>query len=344
MLHDISIADYFACYAHIPIIDVRSPGEFKKGHIPNAITIPLFSDDERADIGTVYKQVSQEKAIELGYKYVNPKLQSFITKALLAAPSKKVVVHCWRGGMRSHAFAKHLAENGFDDVWVIEKGYKAYRNLVLSSFDAEVDLKVIGGYTGSGKTHLLKVLKDNGHQVIDLEGIANHKGSAFGSIGEADQPTIEQFENNLFEKWRSIDFTQPVFLEDESFNIGGVKLPKNLYDKMRQAVVYFLDIPKEKRATMLVDDYAKFDNILLKEGIFKITKRLGDLNTRVAIKALEQNDYFKVAMITLNYYDKSYLRGVLRRDKDRIVRIKLPDVNANYNADQVKRVIEEHRI
>lgn len=184
---DILINEYFSAYASYPVIDVRSPGEFKKGHIVGAYNIPLFTDAERAHVGTVYKQKGPDKAMSLGLEYVTPKLRWFVEQAALVAPQKKVVVHCWRGGMRSHAFAEHLEENGFEDVKVIEKGYKAFRNFVLDSFTVEMQLKVIGGYTGSGKTRILSRLKEEGCQVIDLEGLACHKGSAFGSIGEDDQ-------------------------------------------------------------------------------------------------------------------------------------------------------------
>ncbi len=341
---DIQIDQYFQQYHHIPIIDVRSPGEFEKGHIPGAFNVPLFSDNERAHVGTVYKQEGQEKAIDLGYLYVKPKLDWFIKEALRIAPGKQVAVHCWRGGMRSHAFADHLTENGFEDVMVIKQGYKAFRNHVLSSFDVDVDLKVIGGYTGSGKTHILKNLMELDCQVIDLEGIAKHKGSAFGGIGEDSQPTVEQFENDLYMQWRKLDYSRPVYIEDESHNIGAVKIPMNLYTKIREAKVFFLDVPKEYRAKLLVQDYACYDNELLRSGILKISKRLGGLVTKLAIEALDKKDYFDVALLTLNYYDKSYMRGILRRDKEKVVKILLTDADPDLNASYIKRFVEEEAL
>ncbi len=339
---DINIQTYYQQYESLPIIDVRSPGEFEKGHIPGAHSIPLFNDEERAHIGTVYKQQSKENAIELGYKYVEPKLQWYVDEALKVAPDKQVVVHCWRGGMRSHSFAKHLEDNGFTSVIVIDKGYKSFRNYVLSSFDVDVLLRVIGGYTGSGKTYILKCLEKTGCQVIDLESLANHKGSAFGSIGEDDQPTVEQFENLLFDEWRKLDFSKPVYIEDESHNIGGVKLPMNLYTKIRDGKLFFLEVPKELRAQILVKDYAGYSNELIKSGILKISKRLGGYVTKLAIEALEKDDYFQVAMYTLNYYDKSYMRGMLRRDKDTVTRIELSDCDPEINAGYIKNIVEEY--
>ncbi len=338
---DIDIQTYYKQYDNLPIIDVRSPGEFEKGHLAGAYSIPLFDNAERAHIGTVYKQQSKEEAIELGYKYVTPKLQWYVDEALNVAPGRKVVVHCWRGGMRSHSFAKHLEDNGFDEVLVIDKGYKSFRNYVLSSFCVEVNLKVIGGYTGSGKTYILKSLEALNCQVIDLEALANHKGSAFGSIGEDKQPTVEQFENNLFERWRNLDFSKPVYIEDESHNIGQVKLPMPLYTKMREVDLYFLEVPKEVRAQTLVKDYAGFSNELLKKGIQTISKRLGGYVTQLALDALEKNDYFQVAMYTLNYYDKSYKRGMLRREENKVIRVELSEADPDINAGYLKNIVEE---
>src|SRR5665647_2503716 len=156
MVTEINIEEVFSL--QLPIIDVRSPGEFEKGHIPNAINISLFTNDERAHVGTVYVQQSQEAAIKLGYEYVTPKLQNFINDALNVAPKAEVIVHCWRGGMRSHAFAQHLSDNGFSDVKLIIGGYKTYRNYVLDTLATPSKIKVLGGYTGSGKTYILSLI------------------------------------------------------------------------------------------------------------------------------------------------------------------------------------------
>ncbi|WP_159521191.1 tRNA 2-selenouridine(34) synthase MnmH [Sunxiuqinia indica] len=342
MITKISIGDYFSQEHPLPLIDVRSPGEFEKGHIPGATNIALFSNEERADVGTVYVQQSREKAIELGYQYVTPKLDWFIRESRNVAGKQAVAVHCWRGGMRSQAFAEHLHSNGFDEVYVITGGYKAYRNYVLNFFDQPFQLRVLGGYTGSGKTQLLEKIRELGQQVIDLEGLAHHKGSAFGAIGESAQPTVEQFENELHLQLRQFQLNKPIWVEDESHSIGHVKIPINFFRQIRQQPVYFIDIPKAERAKFLVSDYASFGNDLLASAINGISKRLGGQNVKLANDYLVENNYFEVAMIALRYYDKAYNRGVEHRDPTRVHRLKLSKIDARINAQILIKFVEEY--
>lgn len=325
---------------NLPIIDVRSPGEYEKGHIPDAVNIPLFSNEERAHIGTVYKQQSQQQAIDLGYKYVTPKLEKYISDSLQVAPNREVIVHCWRGGMRSEAFAKHLAENGFSNVKVIAGGYKAYRRKVLTDFAIPAQLKILGGYTGSGKTHILYELEKQNQQVVDLEGLANHKGSAFGGLGQNPQPTAEQFENNLYEEWRKLDLNKPIWIEDESSDIGKVKIPQPLFNQMREANLYFIDIPKTERAKLLVKEYAVCDKNELALAIQRIGKRLGGLNVKNAINYLGQNNFYEVALIALQHYDKAYLKGLDKRPSTKIIRHSLATINHKSNAMEIKNLTE----
>ncbi|HYQ57838.1 MAG TPA: tRNA 2-selenouridine(34) synthase MnmH [Draconibacterium sp.] len=318
MLKEITVSEYLQKAAVVPLVDVRSPGEYKKGHIPMAASIPLFTNEERAHVGTVYVQQSKEIAIEVGYKYVNPKLEWFITESRKLAPKGIIAVHCWRGGMRSRSFAKHLSENGFETVYVIMGGYKAFRNHALESFKTEANICILGGYTGSGKTHILYTLKEQGEQIIDLEGLANHKGSAFGRIGDGSQPSIEQFENNLFWEWKDLDYSKRIWIEDESHRIGLVNIPMNFFENMRSHPVIFLDIALEERAQFLVRDYSSADKTMLKDSIIRINKRLGGLNTKNALEHLERNELYEVATICLLYYDKYYLRGLNNRDHQEI--------------------------
>ena len=207
------------------LLDVRSPGEYGQGHIPGALSFPLFTDAERALVGTCYKQNSREAALELGLELVGPKMAGSVREARTLAPHRRLAVHCWRGGQRSGSMAWLFRQAGFDVV-TLEGGYKNFRRYVLESFDdTGLQLMVVGGRTGSGKTQVLKELARLGEQIIDLEAIAHHKGSAFGSIGEPEQPTVEQFENDLFQALRMLDPQRRVWIENESRSIGRVYTP-----------------------------------------------------------------------------------------------------------------------
>ncbi len=338
----ISIGFYFDNLDHIPIIDVRSPGEYEKGHIFNANNLELFTNEERAIVGAAYKQESKERAIELGIGFVKPKLTNFVTNAIEIAPEKEVVVHCWRGGMRSNAFADHLIENGFEKVYVIEKGYKAFRNYVLQFFEHALNLKILGGYTGSGKTDILHCLKKKGQQVIDLEGLANHRGSAFGGIDLPPQPTTEQFENKLFSLVRGLDASLPIWVEDESRVIGKVVIPSAFYLKMRGQTVYFIDVPLPERIKHLVDAYANLSHDKLADAIGRITKRLGYDKAKFAFDELENKNYYKVVEITLFYYDKYYLKGLQKRQESKVLKFNIATVNPEETADFLIRQINEN--
>lgn len=342
MFHEIDIATYYHTFGHLPLIDVRSPGEYEQGHIPGAHSIALFSNDERAAVGTVYKQKTKEKAIELGYKYVTPKLNDYVIQSERVAPGKEVVVHCWRGGMRSRSFAQHLLDSGFQMVYVVTGGYKAFRNHVLDSFARPFNLRILGGYTGSGKTYLLESIKEMGHQVIDLERLANHKGSSFGGINQPSQPTVEQFENNLFEAWRHLDISKPIWVEDESHSIGRVMIPMNLYHQMRKQPIIFIDIPREERARLLVRDYSACNNQLLAESIGRISKRMGGLAVQKALEQLENGNYHEVALIALHYYDKLYDKGLRFREPNSIITLKLNNTNPEINAKKLLTFLDEH--
>lgn len=328
----ITINFYYDNLEHLPIIDVRSPGEFAQGHIPCAHNIALFTDDERAIVGTAYKKESKDRTIEIGYEFVKPKLNAFILTSSEIVPEKEVVVHCWRGGMRSNAFADHLIANGFKKVYLIEKGYKAFRTYVLSFFEQSFNLKVLGGYTGTGKTEILHFLEQKGQQIIDLEGLANHRGSAFGGIDLEPQPTTEQFENQLFSKLHRLNPNLPVWIEDESRTIGKVSIPNLFYLQMRDRPLYFLNVPLTERIDHLVRTYATLNQDKLAEAIGRIGKKLGYDNAKFALEALENKNYHKVAAIILVYYDKYYLRGLHKRQKYLIQELEISSANHKQTA------------
>jgi tRNA 2-selenouridine synthase len=301
----------------VPLLDVRSPAEFEQGHIPGAINVALFTNEERAFIGTTYKKEGKDKAVLEGLRIVGPKMASIVEQALEISPDRKLKVHCWRGGMRSGSVGWLLRQAGFT-VEVLNGGYKAYRQKVLQELANPFNFVVVGGPTGSGKTHVLKALQESGEQVIDLERLANHKGSAFGALGEKAQPSIEQFENNLHEIITLMDANKRIWIEDESRKIGSVFIQDHLWLQMRNAPLINICLPISERVNFLVEEYGKFSNEELAGSILKIGKRLGGQNVKACLEWLDDGQYNLVAEATLNYYDKSYAHGQSQRDPNRI--------------------------
>jgi len=320
----IKIEDFLEHSKNRVIIDVRSPAEYKQGHIPYSYNIPLLNNEERAIVGTIYKKRGKDPAFIKALEFAGPNMANFVKKAKSISKKKQknsVLLYCWRGGMRSGSMA-WLFEAAGIVADTLEGGYKKYRNHIQNLFLSHKHLIVLGGYTGSGKTEILLNLKQD-CQVIDFEGIANHKGSAFGFIGQDNQPTTEQFENNLGEEWLKLDPKSEIWLEDESRNIGSVYLPENLYQRLRLAPVIFLDINKEARIERLVAEYSHTDKSEIKFALDKIIKRLGGLSYKLCVKALEKDDFAKIADITLSYYDKAYFHGLNKRNKKLIFKLKI---------------------
>ena len=311
------------------------------GHIPGAVNIPVFNNDERAEVGILYKQEGREKAIARGLEIADPKLELFLKEVRDLAPDKEILIHCWRGGMRSERFAEYINKYGYD-IFTLIKGYKAYRNHILHCFANVSKLIVLGGMTGSGKTEILRHLSDMKQQVIDLEKLANHKGSAFGHFGQGKQPTTEQFHNEIFKIMKTFDPLKPVWVEDESQSIGTVRLPEPLFVKMRESPVIKIEIGREQRALRLVKEYAQYDNLELKEAIYGIRKRLGGLNTQKAKDALDREDYKKVATTVLYYYDKAYKYGLSKREAKNIYSLSLGNDDPKENAKIIMKFAEEN--
>ncbi|MDZ4748776.1 MAG: tRNA 2-selenouridine(34) synthase MnmH [Saprospiraceae bacterium] len=291
------------------IIDVRSPGEYTAGHIPGATSIPLFTDEERASIGTIYTQISPEEAFTEGLRISGAKMTGLVeaVQPYRNIPGKKILIHCWRGGKRSQA-VQWLFNFSGTQVHRLDGGYKSFRNALTTFFNYNpFTLKILGGCTGAGKTEILEAMSHQGAQVIDLEKMAHHKGSAFGSIGEPNQPTTEQFENNLFYAFSELDTSMPVWLENESKSIGKAHLPDGLWNQMRDSILYTIDVDRDCRLDRVLSYYAEPINVaLLKVSFEKIQKRLGGLDYRNSIKALETGDLRTAASLALVYYDKAY--------------------------------------
>ena len=335
MKEQVEVSDFLKLKEKFPFVDVRTPAEFAQGHIPGAVNLPLFSNDERAVVGTLYKKSGKEAAILKGLDIVGPKMSSYVKNAKRIAPKGKILLHCWRGGMRSGSMAWLFRTAGFEASTLIG-GYKAYRSFIREELGKESNLIILGGKTGSGKSEILRVLAESGEQVLDLEAIAHHKGSAFGHIGQEQQPTSEQFENNLYEVWKTFDFSRPVWLEDESRAIGKVSIPEPLFVRMRNSPVIFIDLSMEERVKRLVKEYAEFDSKSLEEAVLRISKRLGGQNVKEALLAIRKRDFAKAAAITLHYYDKAYLNGLEKRSKENIFKLLLEKDDPEKNAQAVK--------
>lgn len=315
----VHIHEFLELSKQYPVLDVRSPSEYAAGHIPGACSLPLFTDEERAIVGTAYKQVSREHAVNKGLEIFGSKMKQLADTAKKNYKGETTfLVHCWRGGMRSGTVGWLLELYGFK-VYLLRGGYKAFRRSALESFSKEWNINILGGRTGSGKTMILKELGQLGEQIIDLEGLAHHKGSSFGALGEKPQPTQELFENKLFMELKALDNTRSVWIEDESNMIGTKVIPKVFFLKMRNSPVYFLDIPFETRLNYLTQEYGKFSPEEIKEAIIRITKKLGGQHAKAAIEAVDTGEFKTAFGICLSYYDKTYEYGKNKRVPESIV-------------------------
>lgn len=341
MSKKISPEEFYHLSKNISIIDVRSPQEFETGHIPRAHNIPIFSNEERIIVGTKYKKSGKESSILSGLEIVGRKLRSFAEESRKLAKNNKLLVHCWRGGMRSASMA-WLFETVGINTYILEGGYKAFRNYGKSQLAESKKLIVVGGLTGSGKTETLLKIKEKGQQVIDLEGLANHKGSVFGALGQEPQPTNEQFENNLIYEWLDLDNTKAIWLEDESHSIGSNWIPEELFNLMRSTSVIKMELPKSERIKRLVNEYAGFDAKFLEECILRIGKRLGGQNVKAALESLQNGQLDAVADITLVYYDKSYSFGLDQRTNNTVYPVALEADDPEKNAEILIEFAEEN--
>lgn len=318
----------------IPVVDVRSPSEFNAGHIPGAHNIPLFDDRERETVGIKYKNEGRTGAILTGIQLTGPSMHLKLEKAIQIARNRRLLVHCWRGGMRSEAMA-WLFSLGDIETEVLDGGYKSYRHHLLGSLSVNRKMIVLGGLTGSGKTDILKYVKEAGHQVVDLESLACHKGSAFGSLGQSSQPSTEHFANLLFCELQKFETDRPIWIEDESRNIGNAFLPEQFYLNMQMnpAIVLLMDI--SVRLPRLLEEYAQYSPDELAASIMKISRRLGGDNTKEAIQSVRNGDFTRAIEITLGYYDKAYLYGLKTKQGKNIIYIRTDSDNAQENAFKV---------
>jgi len=327
----VSIEEFLSLRKELPVVDVRSEGEFQEGHILGAINIPLLNNTERIAVGTDYKQKGQHEAIKTGFRLVGPRLLDIINEAEKVTSNKEMLVHCWRGGMRSNNFCQFVGMAGIK-THSLKGGYKAYRHQALESFKRPMNLILLTGCTGSGKSEVLRALKSQGEQVLDLENLANHKGSAFGGLLMPPQPTTEQFQNELFEEILLLDPSKRIWVEDESIAIGKIFLPPDFWQTMSQAPLVQMDVTKEVRIQRLVSEYGSADRDEFLTIMSKIVKKLGGQHFNSAKEKLLQGDMVSVIDILLTYYDKAYLQSINKR-RDKVIKV------VDWDAGSVERIV-----
>ena len=313
------------------LLDVRSEKEFNHAHIPGSVNIPLLNNEHRHVVGIEFKNKGREAAVALGFKLVGPLFYEFIKKAKELTEKKKVMIYCWRGGMRSSIMSWLLSMSGFE-VTLLKGGYKSFRSFILSQFKIEKDIIILGGHTGSGKTDILKAMRKKGEQVIDLEGLANHRGSAFGQLGLPPQPSNEYFENLLGCLWSKTDSKKTIWLEAESHTIGYIKIPDDFFRQLQTAPLIELCCSREFRKERILAEYGNFSKNDLAECTIKLLKRLGQLRLTEALNALDQDRLKDWLEILLEYYDKTYSHSLKERNSSQRFSV---DVEDDENIDTI---------
>jgi tRNA 2-selenouridine synthase len=331
----ISISEFLQLRERHPVIDVRSPGEFKGGHIPGAFNIPLLNDEERVVVGTTYHQEGQQKAIKEGFRLVGPRLKDIIFETEKVAQGNEVLVHCWRGGMRSDNFCQFVGMAKIKSR-SLDGGYKAYRNAAMFSFRKPYPITLLTGCTGSGKSEILHALAAQGEQILDLEKLARHRGSAFGGLLMPPQPTTEQFQNELFEELFRMDFAKRIWVEDESLAIGKIFLPDDFWRCMSRSPLVQVQVSKTVRIQRLVDEYGSADRGEFLEIMGRIKKKLGGQQYLAAQEKLSQGDMAATIELLLTYYDKAYLESIARRHERIQLTLPWDGVNVSDFARELK--------
>jgi len=318
----LSLDQFWTLRQQLPVVDARSEGEFEQSHLPGAVNIPILNNAERITVGTLYKTAGAEKATLKGFELVGPRFHLIQKEALRLFPNKKLILYCWRGGMRSQILSWLLTMAGFE-IFRLEGGYKTYRSFTFAWVRRPFPILVLGGSTGVGKTVLLHQLKARGEQVIDLEGLANHKGSSFGSIGQPAQPTVEQFENLLAEELREMNANQAIWVENESRKIGRIILPDVFYMQMTQSWRIELEKSEAERIAHIASEYGNLDQEELLAAVLRLHKRLGGDRTNQALEAIRAGQSELWIAILLDYYDKSYEFDLQRHEPSKTIRLNL---------------------
>lgn len=319
---------------HLLLIDSRSELEFAKGHIPEAVNIPLLNNEHRAIIGTIYKKKGRQEAVIKGFELVGPLFHGLINKTKELSSSNELLLYCWRGGMRSNIIAWLLTMAGFK-VYLLKGGYKTYRSWCLKQFEIKRNIIILGGKTGSGKTALLSLINEQGEQTICLETLASHRGSAFGALGMNEQPAQEHFENRLSLELSKKTLSDSLWLENESRQIGALKIPDNLFEQMRIAPVIEMEIDHATRKQRILSEYGDFPTEWLAEKTGKLIKRMGGQHVKAALNYLADGNKEQWLELLLIYYDKLYAFGNENRDKEKIYNVTVDWTNSGLAVQQL---------
>ncbi len=313
---------------------MRSPKEFQHSHMPGAINLPLLNDEERHIVGLTYKEKGSDQAVEKGFALVGGKFADYIREARAISQKREIVVYCWRGGMRSNIMAWVFGLAGLP-VSLIEGGYKQFRKTVLEDLSRKRSWQVVSGKTGTGKTEILNTLANLGENVLDLEKLAHHKGSAFGALGQAKQPSIEQFENLIATTLASLN-EGLIWVEDESRWIGGIKIPDAIYKSMREARTIAISRDEGIRKKRILDEYGIFPKEQLAERTSQLQKRLGGDRTKLALELLETGDLSGWLDVLMPYYDKMYSYGLEQRDQENVIHV---ETTAEDDIDTIAHIL-----
>ncbi|MCU0404247.1 MAG: tRNA 2-selenouridine(34) synthase MnmH [Chitinophagaceae bacterium] len=334
MIEACDIEDFLAHIDRHGVIDARSESEFAKGHIPGSFNVPLLTNEHRVQVGTLYKQLGKEAAILKGFQLAGPRFYDIFKSMRKHAEGQALGIYCWRGGMRSNilAWMMNLADY---KVSLLKGGYKSYRQYVHRLFEQPWKWVVVSGKTGVGKTKVLHALKEKGQQVLDFEGLAHHKGSAFGHLGEKPQPSVEQFENLIGWELRRFDPDEPIWIENESRFIGTVRIPDALFNQTLDMPVIELETSEAKRRKIILDEYGRFPVNELKDATEKLERKLGGDRMKFACEALESGNFDGWLDVLLPYYDKTYNHSGLLRKGDSI-----SFAIENYNDQELEELVK----
>lgn len=322
-----------------PVLDVRSEGEFFQSHIPGSINLAILNNEDRKTVGIVYKNEGSLQAVIKGFELVGPRFHLIIKEATRLFPEKKILIYCWRGGMRSEIMSWVLGLAGFE-IFRLKGGYKSYRSLTYEVVRQKRKFLVLGGKTGVGKTDLLHHLKKLGENIIDLEGLAKHKGSSFGGIGQDPQPSIEQFENLLAEELFHISDSREIWIENESKRIGKVILIKELYDNIINSPLIEIHKTKEERIHHIKNEYGQLPNEELKSAVKRLQKKLGSLRTTEAIEAIDNHQPDLWINNLLQYYDKAYDYDLTENPRDQSLNLDLGNIDYKRSCQKLLSIKE----